>query len=96
MPIAGVAALRDAYDVVVVGAGAGGGVTARVLAEAGLRVLLVERARAPHAGRAAGDHLHGKRRSSTTRSPGPGPGHPRVLGRRSASSTSRPTPGRGA
>ena len=44
---------RDAYDVVVVGAGAGGGVTACVLAEAGLRVLLVERARAAHAGRAA-------------------------------------------
>ena len=39
------AAPRDAYDVVVVGAGAGGGVTACVLAEAGLRVLLVERAR---------------------------------------------------
>ena len=48
-PIPVVAAPRDAYDVVVVGAGAGGGVTACVLAEAGLRVLLVERARRAHA-----------------------------------------------
>jgi choline dehydrogenase-like flavoprotein len=39
----GWSAVRDAYDAVVVGAGAGGGVTACVLAEAGHRVLLVER-----------------------------------------------------
>lgn len=35
--------LEDAYDVVIVGAGAGGGVAAHVLTERGLRVLLVER-----------------------------------------------------
>ncbi|MDZ7676207.1 MAG: GMC oxidoreductase [Acidimicrobiales bacterium] len=36
-------ALADEYDVVVVGAGAGGGVVAQVASEAGERVLLVER-----------------------------------------------------
>ena len=35
--------LSDSYDAVVIGAGAGGGVAACVLAEAGHRVLLVER-----------------------------------------------------
>lgn len=35
--------LEDGYDVVVLGAGAGGGVVACVLAESGARVLLVER-----------------------------------------------------
>src|ERR1700674_5527692 len=33
----------DSYDIVVIGAGAGGGVSACVLSEAGARVLLVER-----------------------------------------------------
>ena len=36
---------RNTYDVVIVGAGAGGGVLAGVLSEAGKRVLLLERGR---------------------------------------------------
>lgn len=35
----------NAYDAVIVGAGAGGSIAACVLAEAGKRVLLVERGR---------------------------------------------------
>lgn len=39
-------ALRARYDCVVIGAGAGGGVAAQVLAEAGMSVLLIERGEA--------------------------------------------------
>jgi choline dehydrogenase-like flavoprotein len=78
-PIPVVDAPRDAYDVVVVGAGAGGGVAACVLAEAGLRVLLVERARRHTQAELTGDHLHGKRAALYDPVVGPGPGHPRVL-----------------
>jgi choline dehydrogenase-like flavoprotein len=47
---------RD-YDVIVIGAGAGGGVAACVLAEAGLRVLLVERGEALRRADLQRDHL---------------------------------------
>ena len=51
----------DHYDAVVVGAGAGGGVAACVLAEAGLRVLLVERGRWLASGHLRPDHLRSHR-----------------------------------
>jgi choline dehydrogenase-like flavoprotein len=57
-------AWRDAanhYDAVVVGAGAGGGVAACVLAEAGLRVLLVERGRWLSSADLRPDHLRSHR-----------------------------------
>ncbi|MCY3910827.1 MAG: hypothetical protein OXF99_04890, partial [bacterium] len=38
--------VRDSYDAVVIGSGAGGGVVAHVLAAAGSSVLVVERGRA--------------------------------------------------
>jgi choline dehydrogenase-like flavoprotein len=79
VPIVDVGAIRDAYDVVIVGAGAGGGVAAAVLAEAGMHVLLVERARRHTNAELRGDHLHGKRASRYDPVAGPGPGHPRVL-----------------
>ena len=79
MPVVDVGAVRDVYDVVIVGAGAGGGVVAAVLAEAGARVLLVERARRHTDAELRGDHLHGKRLAIYDPTAGPGPGHPRVL-----------------
>jgi len=53
--------LDDGYDVVVLGAGAGGGTAAGVLAEAGARVLLVERGGALGVGEVGRDHLRNHR-----------------------------------
>lgn len=52
---------RGAYDVVVIGAGAGGGVAACVLAEAGARVLLVERGEWLRNAQVGSDHLRNHR-----------------------------------
>ena len=51
----------DHYEAIVVGAGAGGGVAACVLAEAGMRVLLVERGRWLASGDLRPDHLRSHR-----------------------------------
>lgn len=71
--------LQDAYDTIVVGAGAGGGVLAGALAQAGQRVLLVERGRWLADSALRGDHLHGKRLGVYEVNVGPGAGHPRVV-----------------
>lgn len=52
------------YDVVVLGAGAGGGVAACVLAEGGARVLVVDRGLALEVGSPALDHLRNHRSSA--------------------------------
>lgn len=71
--------LRPRYDTVVIGGGAGGGVLAGVLAEAGEQVLLIERAAVFSNDELRGDHLHGKRLARYAVTAGPGPGHPRVI-----------------
>src|SRR5438046_1363643 len=68
------------YDVIVVGAGAGGGVAACVLAEAGKRVLLIERGRHLSFEDVGRDHLRNQRLSLYGHNAGPDiDGNPRVL-----------------
>jgi len=53
--------LRGHYDAVVIGSGAGGGVAAQELVEAGRTVLVIERGEAPSTGALAHDHLRNPR-----------------------------------
>jgi choline dehydrogenase-like flavoprotein len=68
------------YDAIIVGAGAGGGVVAGVLAEAGRRVLLLERGRTQSYADEPRDHLRNHRLSHYGHNTGPGlDGNPRVI-----------------
>lgn len=70
----------DNFDVIVVGAGAGGGVAAGVLAEAGKRVLLLERGGWLNFETVGRDHLRNQRISLYGHSAGPDiEGNPRVV-----------------
>jgi choline dehydrogenase-like flavoprotein len=67
------------YDVIIVGAGAGGGVAAGVLAEAGKKVLLLERGRLLSYEQDPHDHLRNPRFSRYGHNAGPDiEGNPRV------------------
>ncbi|WP_395140377.1 GMC family oxidoreductase [Armatimonas sp.] len=65
-------------DVIVIGSGAGGGVVAGLLAEAGRRVLLLERGGEPSFEEVGRDHLRNQRLSHYGHNAGPDADHPRV------------------
>ena len=67
------------YDVLIVGAGAGGGVAAALLAESGAKVLLLERGTHYTYAHERSDHLRNHRLSQYGQNTGPDAGHPRVL-----------------
>jgi choline dehydrogenase-like flavoprotein len=68
------------YDAIIVGAGAGGGVVAGVLAEAGKRVLLLERGRQLAFADVPRDHLRNQRFERYGNNAGPDTtAHPRVI-----------------
>ncbi|WP_020614907.1 GMC family oxidoreductase [Paenibacillus daejeonensis] len=72
--------LQDTYDAVVVGAGAGGSVAAAELAEAGLRVLVVERGSWLRYDQIGADHLRNHRFTRYGHNTGPDlNGHPRTM-----------------
>ncbi|MFD0670954.1 GMC family oxidoreductase [Cohnella sp. GCM10027633] len=72
--------LRDSYDAIVVGAGAGGSVAACVLAEAGICVLVVERGSWLRYDQVGRDHLRNHRLSKYGHNTGPDiEGHPRTI-----------------
>ena len=71
--------LAESYDVIVIGAGAGGGAVAAELAERGKHVLLIDRARPVRNSELRGNHLQGKRTGRYDVGVGPHAGNPRVL-----------------
>ena len=74
------AELTDRYDVIIVGAGAGGGVAAQVLSRAGAGVLLLDRGRFLSYQEIGKDHLANQRLSVYGHNAGPqAEGNPRVM-----------------
>lgn len=74
------AAYDRTWDVIIVGAGAGGGIAAGVLAEAGKRVLLLERGHDRSFEEVGRDHLRNQRLSQYGHNAGPDVvGNPRVF-----------------
>lgn len=72
--------LQDQYDVIIVGAGAGGSVAAAVLAESGLHVLVVERGSWLRYSQVGSDHLRNHRLSKYGHNTGPElQGNPRTI-----------------
>jgi choline dehydrogenase-like flavoprotein len=71
--------VKDFYDVIVIGAGAGGGIAAAELARRGQSVLLVDRSVPMRDSELRGNHLQGKRTSSYDTTVGPHAGNPRIL-----------------
>ena len=71
--------IRAEYDAIIVGAGAGGGVVAHVLSQAGLDVLLIDRGEALTHTEVGRDHLRNHRFSVYGHNTGPLAGHPRVI-----------------
>ena len=67
------------YDVIVVGAGAGGGVAAAELTAHDAHVLLIDRARPMKTAELRSNHLQGKRMQAYDPTAGPGAGNPRLL-----------------
>ncbi len=83
--------LRAEYDAIVVGAGAGGGIVAQVLAQAGLDVLLIERGEALRHEDVGRDHLRNHRFPAYGHNTGPAlDGHPRVVVRANGAHEVRP------
>ena len=69
----------DQYDVIVIGSGAGGGIAAGLLAEAGKQVLLIERGRPLNFADVGRDHLRNQRLSQYGHNAGPDiDGNPRT------------------
>jgi choline dehydrogenase-like flavoprotein len=72
-------AREEKFDVVIVGAGAGGGAVACTLSEAGLRVLVIERGRDLGCDDVHRDHVRSQRLSQYGHNAGPDASHPRVV-----------------
>jgi choline dehydrogenase-like flavoprotein len=88
-PTIGIAEVREQYDAIVVGAGAGGGVAASLLSEAGMTVLLIERGESLSSTDLRLDHLRSDR--AITGYPRPTSGTPSGDPRVFASSTGTAT-----